>query len=977
MINKVCKGVLLALIAPSAWANIQIFTQGDNATLEQYVENAHYSSNYEHGNVATLPLDTHWQPVAYADLNGDFVEDVIWQNSDTNSYYIYLSQIHAYDLGFSDKFALATIPDSAWQIVGTGDFDGNGFDDILWRHQLTGAMAQYRFKAMETEHQANYDVVVNGTIADLNYQVAGVADIDGNGSDDIIWRHHTTGKNYAHLYDKGQRSKVQYINTVADPDWHLKQVADLNGDGTADLIWHHQNTGQVFQYQMNTDGLIQQVRYITSLPATQWQLTDTFTPNGDGQNVLFWYNTQDHTTRYFNAASPESYTDSIEVVAEGHTAIRPPVWVSNQHNVQRHLGQSLSSCIHQTDMLIRDKWEGQALHTEYPIDQTALICNWPENDLSALTPDALQHLKQRYPYWSDISLQVQLGKMSGVCDALQQGDSTFDNIHVDHNVCDYQPYIAQLFDTNPSLVNCLAKGPGLANALQPIDQLTCAELDSAAGLGSLQINSLTVGVVRADLNDWMNTLNHEGYTLQGLQIDSIDGNPTLDNWPILPELTHATLGGVHMNQSVSFAASPKLQSLTFSLGSTLEATASLQDLPDDLSLNVFSVEGDIDAFIAASDISADQLNNDLEISQCFWIAAHPEKAASQWAQTLIQSCAAQTDLGYFYTVADSALANCVEQNTAFDGSLASIQQLNCNNYSASLDGLHLLSNLTHYSNQYNDRIHIGAQNIAAFKRLKSVSVHQFADMIQTGYNTGSPFLAALENASFESLEIRVATQIISSIATFPELKTLRLGDADFDYSLSWANLPNLETLAFSFHDSWMLPGVVFTGLDKLKVIDLSQTNTESIQMLTASTMPALQQVKLPKNASCTNIATLTAQYPDILISNSDVCVNAVNWLDIVTDPVLHDCLDSTQVPATVTELTCDGAFETLNGLAQFTNLKTLVLSNGSINTPYVQLPASLTKLVMENVELLDPADDFIENLLSQLPNLQESQLPEL
>jgi hypothetical protein len=42
---------------------------------------------------------------------------------------------------WTNSASLPTVTDMNWAIVGTGDFNGDGKTDILWRHGITGQIA--------------------------------------------------------------------------------------------------------------------------------------------------------------------------------------------------------------------------------------------------------------------------------------------------------------------------------------------------------------------------------------------------------------------------------------------------------------------------------------------------------------------------------------------------------------------------------------------------------------------------------------------------------------------------------------------------------------------------------------------------------------------------------------------------------------------------------------------------------------------
>src|ERR687892_8400 len=65
------------------------------------------------------------------DFNGDGFDDILWRH-DSGLVTEWLGTANG---GFADNGANAfdNVP-TEWGVAGTGDFNGDGFDDILWRH---------------------------------------------------------------------------------------------------------------------------------------------------------------------------------------------------------------------------------------------------------------------------------------------------------------------------------------------------------------------------------------------------------------------------------------------------------------------------------------------------------------------------------------------------------------------------------------------------------------------------------------------------------------------------------------------------------------------------------------------------------------------------------------------------------------------------------------------------------------------------
>ena len=77
------------------------------------------------------------------------------------------------------------------------------------------------------------------TIADTNWEIAGVGDFDGNGKADVIWRNRATGQNIAWLMNGLAVALSAFLPTIADTNWEIKGVGDLDADGKADVVWRN------------------------------------------------------------------------------------------------------------------------------------------------------------------------------------------------------------------------------------------------------------------------------------------------------------------------------------------------------------------------------------------------------------------------------------------------------------------------------------------------------------------------------------------------------------------------------------------------------------------------------------------------------------------------------------------------------------------------------------------------------------------
>ncbi len=216
--------------------------------------------------------------------------DVFWRNTNDGSNAIW-DYTTSGAMGFTPAFPQNLGTD--WSLLGTGDVDGDGRSDVIWRATSTGQVAVWLMSGAGSIASVTFPGVLSAT----QWELAGVGDLDGDGHADILWRDTGTGQVRAwYMGLNGQLDVEANVGPVVSYSaWSIKGLGDVNGDGIQDIIWFHPSDGVVAVWRMAPTGTPQFLFPGAVGAASTWQITKVGDFDGDGRDDLFWRNTSDGT----------------------------------------------------------------------------------------------------------------------------------------------------------------------------------------------------------------------------------------------------------------------------------------------------------------------------------------------------------------------------------------------------------------------------------------------------------------------------------------------------------------------------------------------------------------------------------------------------------------------------------------------------------------------------------------------------------
>ena len=132
------------------------------------------------------------------------------------------------------------MPGTDWQLVAFG------------RHGRR-SLAQQRTGELYVHFMSGSTIASEGFIAGQSaaWYTPGSGDFDGDGKDDLIRRNSTTGEVNILLMDGLTVKDSGTVRVVDSFDWEIVRIADFDGDGRADILWRHFPTGNNYLWLMN------------------------------------------------------------------------------------------------------------------------------------------------------------------------------------------------------------------------------------------------------------------------------------------------------------------------------------------------------------------------------------------------------------------------------------------------------------------------------------------------------------------------------------------------------------------------------------------------------------------------------------------------------------------------------------------------------------------------------------------------------
>jgi hypothetical protein len=267
------------------------------------------------GQSAGKVSNNNWQLVGIADFNNDSGRDYLWQNHAEGKGYIWLQGFDDWhglivkggqELG-NDYQTTATAYD--WNIVGTGDFNQDGYQDIVLQNPTNGYIS---FWFLNGTAQVQSEALLAGKV-DVNWKVVGISDFNKDGKPDLLWRNQTTGDNEVWFMDGTTKTGSSLIDNEADTTWEIVGVIPALSLGSYKLphtgpMMCYNEIGDVMSCPLPGDSFAQDGSYYSNPLSYTDNDNGTVTDNNTG---LIWQKEDDFQPRMWDEA--KSYCDNLSL----------------------------------------------------------------------------------------------------------------------------------------------------------------------------------------------------------------------------------------------------------------------------------------------------------------------------------------------------------------------------------------------------------------------------------------------------------------------------------------------------------------------------------------------------------------------------------------------------------------------------------------------------------------------------------------
>ena len=246
-----------------------LLVRGSDGRVYDWLGNS--SSGFDdNGTLTGLQFTADWKVAGTGDFNGDGRSDFLMRRDDGQVTY-WRGQANGSFLVNSSANNLTFTSD--WKVASVGDFNGDGLSDLLLRRD-DGWLTNWLGNTAGgfTNNGANSTVYLGA-----EWKVAGTGDINGDGKDDLLLR-----RDDGWLTDWVGSANGSFVNNGANAslnfalEWKIAGIGDIDGNGREDILLRRDDGWVTSWLGTASAGFVNNSANFSTFIAPAWQIQDPF-----------------------------------------------------------------------------------------------------------------------------------------------------------------------------------------------------------------------------------------------------------------------------------------------------------------------------------------------------------------------------------------------------------------------------------------------------------------------------------------------------------------------------------------------------------------------------------------------------------------------------------------------------------------------------------------------------------------------------
>ncbi len=214
--------------------------------------------------------------VASGDYDGNGTTDLLWESEAFDAQWISLLEAGAVVGGEAlEESGLES--DARWRVAGSADFDADGRDDLLLTSRVLGLAEIWSMEGASVRARRRIEGRVGA------WSVVGLVDADADGGAEILWRDEL--EQVLELDDPNGVESVRIGGPVSG--WRVVGTGDVDGDARAEIVLRHIDSGALQLWTLEGAEIVE-TSWGSADGWGSWELTASGDPDGDGAVGGVW-----------------------------------------------------------------------------------------------------------------------------------------------------------------------------------------------------------------------------------------------------------------------------------------------------------------------------------------------------------------------------------------------------------------------------------------------------------------------------------------------------------------------------------------------------------------------------------------------------------------------------------------------------------------------------------------------------------------